>query len=562
MISDKLYELAFEYKKRKLWKILWDLQLFGVKLSDGRIGYISIMGAAGEHCALGLYVGDEGMESFRTIARANRYQLSPLEFQEHLLQQNCLQCAFEGKNELSEQELEEARAYARAHDIRISGKNAYPQFVKYQSNHYPWHLQTEQEQELLCQALQAAIELSEILKSTTPIALGLAPVNDLTEEILMLEPGEKGFVLTSTKLPCIKPKKWPAPKAGNDIGIASLKRMERMGVWECELLRFPEPVRNKPEEIPYFPIILLAVESSTNYILPVPPVEHYEDNPEELLNLFMESLQQQKICPDRIKVRDQRTAAFVKAFCSRLKITVSMEKELPALETAEADFLKHFSMSEEEEMDEMIQMMETILELNKEQVESLPENMVEQIDMILEQGILPEELEWKVRRLLHPELADNRPDKSAFRTVKSGRDHSYVISVSLGTGCYRHIRISGRSTLWDLHSIILEAFGFDDDHAHAFFMDNVQWSRRNCYFMRDMEMEYDGPSTEECSLDRAGLCKEKQFKFLFDFGDEWLFQCKVLRVLKEGTEEPEVIKSKGEAPKQYPDWEEDDWEGE
>lgn len=75
-------------------------------------------------------------------------------------------------------------------------------------------------------------------------------------------------------------------------------------------------------------------------------------------------------------------------------------------------------------------------------------------------------------------------------------------------------------------------------------------------------MEYDGPSTEECSLDRAGLCKEKQFKFLFDFGDEWLFQCKVLRVLKEGTEEPEVIKSKGEAPKQYPDWEEDDWEGE
>ena len=72
MISDRLYELAFEYKKRKLWKILWDLQLFGVKLSDDRIGYISIMGAAGEHCALGLYVGDEGMESFRTIARANR----------------------------------------------------------------------------------------------------------------------------------------------------------------------------------------------------------------------------------------------------------------------------------------------------------------------------------------------------------------------------------------------------------------------------------------------------------------------------------------------------------
>lgn len=560
MISDRLYELAFEYKKRKLWKILWDLQLFGVKLSDDRIGYISIMGAAGEHCALGLYVGEEGMESFRTLARANRYQLSPLEFQEHLLQQNCLQCAFEGKDELSEQELEETRAYARAHEIRISGKNAYPQFVKYQSNHYPWHLQTEQEQELLCEALLAAIEMAKILEKTAPDDLGLAPVNDLTEEIPMLEPQEQGYVLTRTKLPRIKAKKWPAPKAGNDIGIASLKRMERMGVWECELLRFPEPVRNKPEEIPYFPLILLAVESSTNYILPVPPVEYYEENPEELLNLFMESLQQQKICPDRIKVRDQRTSAFLKAFCSRLKIALSMEKELPALENAEADFLKHFSMSEEEELDEMIEMLETLMELGQEQVEHLPEGMVEQIDMILEQGVLPEELEEKVRCFLHPELAHNRPDKSAFRTVKFGRGHSYVISVSLGTGCYRHIRISGRSTLWDLHSIILESFGFDDDHAHAFFMDNVRWSRRDCYYMGGME--HDGLSTDECSLDRAGLRKGKQFKFLFDFGDEWLFQCKVLRVLEEDTEEPEIIKSKGEAPKQYPDWEEDDWEGE
>lgn len=45
---------------------------------------------------------------------------------------------------------------------------------------------------------------------------------------------------------------------------------------------------------------------------------------------------------------------------------------------------------------------------------------------------------------------------------------SYVVSVSLGTGCYRHIRIGEQETLDRLHEVILDAFDFDDDHAHAF----------------------------------------------------------------------------------------------
>ena len=46
---------------------------------------------------------------------------------------------------------------------------------------------------------------------------------------------------------------------------------------------------------------------------------------------------------------------------------------------------------------------------------------------------------------------------------------SYVISASLGAGCYRHIRIGDQETLDRLHELILDAFDFDDDHAHAFF---------------------------------------------------------------------------------------------
>ena len=56
---------------------------------------------------------------------------------------------------------------------------------------------------------------------------------------------------------------------------------------------------------------------------------------------------------------------------------------------------------------------------------------------------------------------------------------SYVISVSLGTGCYRHIRISADMTFDDLSCAILDAFMFDNDHLHGFFMDNIFWSRNS-----------------------------------------------------------------------------------
>ena len=44
-----------------------------------------------------------------------------------------------------------------------------------------------------------------------------------------------------------------------------------------------------------------------------------------------------------------------------------------------------------------------------------------------------------------------------------------------------------------------------------------------------------------------------KFKYVFDFGEEWSFQCKVLRVLEEPCGKPAVIRSIGEAPEQYPE---------
>ncbi len=139
---------------------------------------------------------------------------------------------------------------------------------------------------------------------------------------------------------------------------------------------------------------------------------------------------------------------------------------------------------------------------------------------------------------------------------------SYIISVSLGTGCYRHIRISAGATLYKLHKAILNAFNFEDDHAHAFFMDNHYWSSYAAFF--SMKMRGDERLTKSSKLEKLGLSKGSVFKYVFDFGDEWRFQCKLLREIEEKTDIPGVVRSVGEAPEQYPDFDEDgeDWDEE
>ncbi len=134
---------------------------------------------------------------------------------------------------------------------------------------------------------------------------------------------------------------------------------------------------------------------------------------------------------------------------------------------------------------------------------------------------------------------------------------SYIISASLGTGCYRHIRIGEQETLDRLHEVILNAFDFDDDHAHAFFMNDRYSSGVRAYYADCVDDA--GKCSSDVTLRQLRLKKGDKFKFLFDFVDEWRFQCKVLRELEDKTDIPGVVRAVGEAPEQYPD-EEDEYE--
>lgn len=352
MISDNLYTMAFKFRKKRVWDTIGNVHVFAIKFSDRTIGYTNITHSSNGLYSLGLYLGDKGFNSLRTIIELDRLLISPFspfKFQEMILQQECLKCIFVTKNQLLEEELNEIKNYTNSHGIRLSGKNAYPQFIKYIPNHIPFTSLTDQEQKYLCEALSVSVALTDMIEGGIVSLSEITEISDDSKEIFSMELKDDEFRIGKVPYPELLTPQYPCPKARNDIAIARLKREKKIGIWECELIRFPRPIQNNPEEIPFYPVYLIAVECSTGYFLPILPVQDYEEDPEKLMNLFIDTFLEQKICPAEIKVRDKRSYLFAEDLCQKLKIPLNMENSLEALEETEFEFWNRFGIPNEED---------------------------------------------------------------------------------------------------------------------------------------------------------------------------------------------------------------------
>lgn len=93
----------------------------------------------------------------------------------------------------------------------------------------------------------------------------------------------------------------------------------------------------------------------------------------------------------------------------------------------------------------------------------------------------------KENKTIRFSLSGGEPERRPNKEKETGTVESYVIKVSLGRSCYRYIQIGKQKTLGALSEAILAAFKFDDDHCHAFFMDDRYWSSFNAYYSDDMD---------------------------------------------------------------------------
>ena len=398
--AEKMYELAFQYKSTKLWQQLYDDELFAVQLDDGEIGYCSIMGALGDHIALGLYVGESGYQSYRFLLDQPRQMDDDILMGSLLTSQDCLQCSFENEDMLSDEELEEVHAYANAHGKPLRGKNAFPQFTKFRPGRYPWHFDNSTDEQRICTALSAAIALKKMLRGHQKYELGLESVRDGVSKIPLLMQQEARWIIKFTALPNTEIN-YPLTEWKDEMTIARVRKLKKRGTLQCGVMRLPSAVQDEEEqdEAPYFPLVLVCLNPASGVLLK--PILSKTGDGQEMAADFAKMLLSAKVVPERIEIRDELTKAILLDFCEKAGIQAAIREDMDELGDGMLQMMH--SLSSEANMEDAAEQVEdlceTLMQMRDGELKQLPDEMVSMLLDLMEDGCVPEILAKRLKRI-------------------------------------------------------------------------------------------------------------------------------------------------------------------
>jgi hypothetical protein len=335
----RLYELAAQVKQLAPWKWMEEADLFGVKNPEtGELGFVSVMGMAGEHYAVSLYRGAEGLEGFWQMEEGGM-EAAP----HRLLEIPQLQASFEDRDALDKQDREVIKKLG----LKYRGAQSWPLFRSFRPGFMPWFL-TAAEARFLAHALEQTLAVAPRVEENPDILFG-EEINEAGETdeaageddiyLVRVPREEKGALIWEDRM---APAPQPEPgeiRPLNDIGALTELSQLPQGAYELEveLLPLPSPVAEKRGERPYLPYLLMLAESRSRAIIgfkmlrPDPSLKlMYTTIPTELT----EALLQLKARPKSVSVRSELLHYLLTPTADVLHCPLRLSDRLPAVEAA------------------------------------------------------------------------------------------------------------------------------------------------------------------------------------------------------------------------------------
>jgi hypothetical protein len=133
---------------------------------------------------------------------------------------------------------------------------------------------------------------------------------------------------------------------------------------------------------------------------------------------------------------------------------------------------------------------------------------------------------------------------------------------------HRIIEVTGNCTFEDLHDKIFEAFERYDPHLYSFYLtkedtkskvkiwDSPEITNPQNTLSDVWDENKEKEFADEVKIEEANLQPKDVFYYWFDFGDNWWHRIRVQAAedIIGNKKSIKVIKSVGEAPPQYPDY--------
>lgn len=338
ILTDSMLDAAFKFRETEAWKELTDSDIFAVKLSDGTTVYCSVMGNAGTHHSLGIYIGDEGFATFLYTLAADRMEMvdalsTSIEF-------DCINCDFMQAKDIDDDVKKIVRNYAERKSIKIPRKSGWIDFTRFTPYKGQWNITDEHDAFIAEEALRAATFFAKEFKGKSYDDVHLDPMGKYPtpeggKQIPLITIDETGiYHISTTTTPPLTQKAYTAPTFDNDILVHRIRNVKKKGSFECRLQHVPTPVRNEKGEIPFMPGMFIIVDDATGDMIMPLAIQDYPDDTQKLLSELANHLLSLDINPKQITVSDDKTYNLIEDFCRKCDIKLKKAKSLHRLDEA------------------------------------------------------------------------------------------------------------------------------------------------------------------------------------------------------------------------------------
>ncbi len=319
-----LYALMDRVKEAAPWEWMEETDIFGIQNPEtGESGFVSVMGSLGEHLAVAVYLGEEGLFGFWQMQYVGPHMTPDL-----LLNTPQLQASFEDRNTLHPKD----RDVIKQLGLKYRGRKAWPQFQSYAPGMVPWYL-TAVEARFLAHALEQLLAVAARLEDD-PTLLD----TDEEEYLVRIPTKQAGTWIWHDNRRQIKQPESQSISVYFDKRVMEFLRNlpPTMGRIDVDFFWTPAPVRAEQER-PYFPYMLLIMEPSSGMIIGSETMIAETSMDEMWGTMPMKvglTLARQRLRPGFIRTSSEEVAAFLRPLADELNIQIQLVDELPDLENA------------------------------------------------------------------------------------------------------------------------------------------------------------------------------------------------------------------------------------
>ncbi len=330
----KAYEAAIRVKAMAPWEFMTETDMFGVENPEtGELGFISVMGLLGEHYAIAVYLGSEGLYGYWSF-----HDMDFEEIRERMFEVPQLQTSFENKDQLERKD----RDIIQKLGLTFRGRNAWPLFRSCRPGFFPWHVEAQELRFLTC-ALEQSLNVIPRFRDSPSL---LEPGDD-TGYLVRVSHTKHGETVWEDRIMHIaSPTVSDIPVIVDAESVRNLMKLPRTeGEIEIDLFMIPAAIREKGKR-PYSPYMLLAVDARNSMVLGgelLSVQTTLEEMRSKIPSCFVQMLLKAGHLPRTLGVRSTLLSELLRPLAKEVHLNISQEDTLPNLENAKASLIQYMT---------------------------------------------------------------------------------------------------------------------------------------------------------------------------------------------------------------------------